>query len=109
MKNVGTLLIRNIIVNILGGATPGGFNLMFPAEIADQGMLSRLVIVCTKPRSNKVPWPVATSPELATRIVEGYKALRQLSGAMTFAPDAAKLVEDIYRAWQGFADPRFDG
>lgn len=109
VKNNQSFEIKNIIVNILGGATPGGFNLMFPAEIADQGMLSRMIIVCTKPSTKKVSWPVSPPVELTEQIVDGFKSLKKLSGEVTFTPEAKKLVETIYQCWEGFDDPRFDG
>jgi Protein of unknown function (DUF3987) len=109
IKGGESLLIPNICVDLLAGATPKGLGLMFPPSISDQGMLSRTILVCARPSGKKFAMPVPTPPELTAKIVSNYRRLRDLHGSMTMTSEATVLNEKIYKSWAGFKDPRLEG
>jgi hypothetical protein len=107
LKNSKSLWIPRPVINILGGTTPEQFNTIFPAAIAGQGFLSRLIIVNAVRTGKQVSWPVANSPEHLARIDQQLVGIRKLEGVVEVGTDVRDLLDKIYKNWQGVPDPRF--
>lgn len=107
LKNSKSLLIPRPLINILGGTTPEQFNTIFPAAIAGQGFLSRLVIVSAAPTGKQVSWPEANDPEHLARIDLHLSKIRKLEGAVTVSQEVRYLLDCIYKSWGGIPDARF--
>ena len=54
IKNGKSVKIPNPTINILGGNTPSGFSLAFPADILGQGFFSRLLLIYGEPTGKRI-------------------------------------------------------
>lgn len=106
-KTGNSIEIPNPIVNIIGATTPSQFNTIFPPAIAEQGFLSRLIIVNMPTNKEKEHRP-KPSCETATReVLEGFREVRQVRGEMVMSEEVWDVLGEIYRGWQPITDSRF--
>lgn len=102
-----SLLIPTPTINILGGTTPGQFNSIFPTSAADQGFLSRVILVAAAATGKKFHHPTAPDQKLVEEIVAHWKQVRQLKGQVRVETTADALLRDIYHNWRPLEDGRF--
>lgn len=107
IRTGASLLIPTPTINILGGTTPGQFNSIFPTSAADQGFLSRVILVSAAATGKKFHHPVAPDERVTKEVVEHFKKIRQLKGEIKILPEADKLLKDIYHSWRPLEDARF--
>ena len=107
LKNGTSFEIPVPTINVLGATTPGQFNTIFPPAIADQGFLSRLLIVKAEDITRKLAFPPALPDELDAAIMHNFSKLLQLKGMMILHPATKLLMEKQYTTWKGLDDSRF--
>jgi hypothetical protein len=109
IKNGKSVCLPYPTINILGGNTPTGFALAFPNEIMGQGFFSRLLLIYGEPTGKKITFPEPPSPaikaELATYLLEMKKVC---TGAAKLSDEAHRLLDKLYKTWEGMQDGRFD-
>lgn len=108
-KNSKSLSICNPTISILGGNTPTGFRLAFPAEILGQGFFSRIILVYSDPSGKKITFPKPPPQEKLLNLVKLLKQIKLNScGIATVAPAAESLLDKIYRLPATIQDVRFE-
>lgn len=109
IKNSKSVAINNPTVSILGGNTPTGFSLAFPTEILGQGFFSRLLLIYGEPSGKKITFPKPPSTEDTRLITEYLKLIKtKVRGAAKLDSTSEKLLDKIYKGWQGLDDVRFE-
>lgn len=94
-------------VNILGATTPSQFNTIFPPAIAEQGFLSRLIIVNVPDNKQKLSRPLPSDPDTIAEVIEGFITASSLKGEMIVSDEVWQYLDDIYMSWQPLEDSRF--
>lgn len=109
LKNSKSVYIPNPTISILGGNTPTGFSQAFPAEAIGQGFFSRLLLVYGEPSGIKYTFPPAPNLELQTELISILHKIRaEIFGEVSITATARKLLDKIYRSWEGIDDVRFE-
>jgi energy-coupling factor transporter ATP-binding protein EcfA2 len=104
LKNSKSPEIPNPTISILGGNTPTGFSLAFPAESLGQGFFSRILLIHGEPTGKRITFPKPPSEEDTLWLIKRLMEIRAfLRGPVNFAQDALDLVDKIYQT-----DPRVD-
>ena len=100
--------INKPTISLLGGATQATFASMFPLNILEQGMMSRMLLVYGEGRRKKIAFPKAPDPKKRLRINEALLKIKNaVSGEIIKSPEAEKMLEDIYNHWTELPDSRF--
>lgn len=108
-KNSKSLVITDPTVSVLAGNTATGFSLAFPAEAIGQGIFSRLILVHGEKTDKRITFPSPPCPDTEKLCIDILLAIRQVAnGAATITPAAEKLLDHIYKSWNGITDVRFD-
>jgi Protein of unknown function (DUF3987) len=107
IRTGASLHIPTPTINILGGTTPGQFNMIFPPSAAEQGLLSRMIIVSAAPTGKKFHHPLPQDPALVDAVVDHWKKVRTLKGDITISKEADELLKGIYHSWKPMEDGRF--
>jgi len=108
-KNSKSLIIHDPTVSILAGNTATGFSLAFPAEAIGQGIFSRLILIHGEKTDKRITFPEAPSQTQEKLIIDILHAIRQVaSGNAIILPEAKKLLDHIYKSWNGVTDVRFE-
>jgi hypothetical protein len=108
-KNSKSLIITDPTVSILAGNTATGFSLAFPAEAIGQGIFSRLILVHGEKTDKRITFPEPPCKDTEKLIIDIFKAVRQVaSGNAILSPSAQKLLDHIYKSWNGVTDVRFE-
>jgi Protein of unknown function (DUF3987) len=107
LKNSKSLDIPIPLVNVLGGTTPGQFNTIFPAAIADQGFLSRLILVSAAPTGKQISWPEANSKELLQEIDTHLLKIAKMAGEAKASKEVRGLLDKVYKKGAQVDDGRF--
>lgn len=109
LKNSKSVHIPNPTISILGGNTPTGFSQAFPTEAIGQGFFSRLLLVYGEPSGVKYTFPPSPNLQLQAQLIEYLHRIKaELHGEITASPKALKLLDKIYREWEGIDDVRFE-
>lgn len=109
IKNGKSVSINNPTISILGGNTPTGFSLAFPADVLGQGFFSRILLVYGEPNGKRIAFPDPPSHSDTTDITDWLTAIRQsIHGEASFDGAAKKLANKIYNSGIGVNDVRFD-
>lgn len=109
IKNGKSVSIVNPTISILGGNTPTGISLSFPAEIIGQGFFSRLLFIHADPTNKKITFPVKPEEAYTQYMVQRMMEIRaKCVGEVTLSGTAQKLLDKIYKTYQGFDDIRFE-
>ena len=109
IKNGKSVAVHNPTISILGGNTPTGFAMAFPTDILGQGFFSRLLLIYGEPTGKKIAFPKANDPYFEAALVEYMLHIKTTTcGCLPIVPVAEKLLEKIYKGWQGMDDVRFD-
>lgn len=106
-KGGAPVLIPVPRVNILGATTPSQFNTIFPPAIAEQGFLSRLIIVNVPDNKQKLSRPIASDVDTVNEVVDGFLTASFLSGEMQMSEEVWQYLDDVYMTWQPLGDSRF--
>ena len=108
-KNSKSLVISDPTVSVLAGNTATGFSLAFPAEAIGQGIFSRLILIHGEKTDKRITFPDAPSAETEKLCIDLLLAIRQIAkGRAELTPGAKKLLDHIYKTWNGITDVRFD-
>jgi hypothetical protein len=108
-KNSKSLVIEDPTVSILAGNTATGFSLAFPAEAIGQGIFSRLILIHGEKTDKRITFPEPPSPDNEKLIIDILHAIRQVaSGNAVITDSAKKLLDTIYKTWNGVTDVRFE-
>lgn len=108
-KNSKSLIISDPTVTVLSGNTATGFSLAFPAEAIGQGIFSRLILVHGEKTDKRITFPAPPSPETERLLIDILAAIRNIAiGKAELTSDARKLLDHIYKTWNGITDVRFD-
>lgn len=108
-KNSKSLVISDPTVSVLAGNTATGFSLAFPAEAIGQGIFSRLILIHGEKTDKRITFPDAPSPETEKLCIDLLLAIRQIAnGRAELTTGAKKLLDHIYKTWNGITDVRFD-
>lgn len=109
LKNSKSIYIPYPTVNLLGGNTQTNLSLCFPTEAIGQGFFSRLILVYGEPSGKLYTFPPPPDLRLQGLLVEKLKRIKaNVKGESKLSPDAEKLLDHIYKNWEGIDDPRFD-
>lgn len=100
--------VCNPTVNFIGGNTPAGLNLAFPAETIDAGTLSRFIFVHAHSNGQKILMPSSPDKGIEKGLVEHLTRIRkEVRGPATITPEALEALDYIYNAAKPLEDPRF--
>jgi len=109
IKNGKSVKIPNPTINILGGNTPAGFSLAFPADILGQGFFSRLLLIYGEPTGKRITFPPPPSVSLTAELTEYLVRIKtDVIGMTTVHPTARALLDKIYKGWTALDDTRFE-
>lgn len=98
-RHDGDVVLTNPHIGVLGGITPGMFNTIFPTDIAEQGFLSRLLLVTSDRPAKRFSIPQGASTVTASRIQESLAQLQTLRGAIVISEEVYKIQDEIYKGW----------
>jgi hypothetical protein len=109
IKNGKSVSICNPTVSILGGNTPTGLALAFPADVLGQGFFSRLLFIYGEPNGKRITFPKSPDPLSTKKLIESLGRIRSSCiGPAELTAGAEKLLETIYHTNSGLSDVRFD-
>lgn len=109
LKNSKDIYIPDPTVNILGGNTFVGLNRLFPPEAVEQGFFSRMLFIYAEPTGVKYTIPAEPDREIQAQLIEILKVIKKVvRGKVTISPTAYRLLDKIYKDWEGIGDARFD-
>lgn len=98
-RHDGEVVIPNPHIGVLGGITPGMFNTIFPTEIAEQGFLSRLLLVTSDRPVKRFSIPEKADDKSMDKVRESLAKLQTLQGEITISEDFYKMQDEIYKGW----------
>lgn len=100
--------VKNPTVNFIGGNTPAGLNLAFPAETIDAGTLSRFIFIHAQSNGRKILIPSRPDSKAEVAIIEHLNRIKtEVRGKATVTPEALEVLEFIYNEAKAIEDPRF--
>lgn len=95
-------------VNFIGGNTPAGLNLAFPAETIDAGTLSRFIFVHAQSNGTKILIPTRPSAEAEAGLIAHLTRIKnEVKGQASVTAEALEILEFIYKEAKPLDDPRF--
>lgn len=108
-KNSKSLIIEDPTVSLLAGNTATGFSLAFPAEAIGQGIFSRLILIHGEKTDKRITFPKPPSSDTERLLIDILHAIRQVaSGNAILTQAAERLLDTIYKSWDGMSDVRFE-
>lgn len=108
IRTGASLWIPTPTINILGGTTPGQFVNIFPTSVADQGFLSRMILVSAAATNKKFHHPAPPDARAVAAVIEHWKRIRAtVKGIVKVTPEADELLKAIYHDWKPLEDGRF--
>lgn len=108
VKNGKSDRINKPTINMLGGATGATFKKIFPLDILEQGMLSRMLLIHGEGARKKIAFPKPLDKQMQSRLVkELIKIQDKVKGEVTLSDKAKNALEEIYNTWEGIPDSRF--
>lgn len=109
IKSGKSVEIENPTINILGGNTSTGFSLAFPPQVIGQGFFSRLLLIYGEPTGKKITFPQKPSQAATDEMVSMLQSVKaNVSGILTVAESAKKLLDKIYKSNTAIDDVRFE-
>lgn len=102
-----SVVVNKPTVNFIGGNTPAGLNMAFPAETIDSGTLSRFIFVHAASTGKKVLIPSPPDKTKEAAILERLSNISKMSGEAKVTDDALAALEVIYEEAKPLEDPRF--
>lgn len=107
LKSGTELVIPPPTVNVLGGTTSSQFNTIFPPAIAEQGFLSRLLLVGAPRTKKQFSRPQQTPEHLNESVLSKLKDVRNLKGEIKFSSKVWDALDSVYKSWSPLQDTRF--
>lgn len=103
------LVLKDPLVNLLGGTTSSDLALLLPSEAIGQGFMSRIILVYAPKKEKFVPpSKILLGDEHKPYLISIYKYLfEDLKGAMTKSLEAQEMEDDIYMQNIRLQDSRF--
>jgi len=93
----GLAPLHNVCLSILGGVVPRWLSTMIPDEAFTGGPMSRFnLVIMPKQWDEKVWQPPVPPSGLQQEIAAGLETFTELSGAVTFTPEAEQWITDWY-------------
>lgn len=110
IKNGKSVVVHNPTVSILGGNTPTGFSLAFPAQAIGQGFFSRLLLVYSEPSPRRITFPEKADETFTAHLVESLIRIKSIasSGVCYTSARAKALLDKIYKSPRAVDDVRFE-
>jgi len=109
LKNSDSVTVPLPTINILGGNTFVGLNRLFPPEAIEQGFFSRLLFIHAEPTGVRHTIPPDPDTNIKEKLIEQLNLIKaKVKGKISITPDAYKLLDKIYKTWEGMDDTRFD-
>jgi hypothetical protein len=102
------IILKDGLLNLLGGTTPTSINESLPAAAIGQGFMSRMILVWGNKKYARVPRPsIDTNARMA--LLDFYKQLHEnFDGPFVESPEAAKFYDEILYDYNvSISDPRF--
>lgn len=106
-KHGKKVAIINPILNLLAGNTPDGFAAAFPANVLNQGLVSRTLIINAGKIRQKLYWPDPPDASVIKSLAEKLSLVKTLVGEIIISPGAKAVLKDIYEHWNNVEDSRF--
>lgn len=108
LKNSKSVYLNKPTVSILGGNTPTGVNMLFPADAIGQGFFSRLIFIQAESTGVKQTWMPLPDEHLEDHIIKELHSIREvMRGEIKLSPKADAMLHKIYHSWKPLEDPRF--
>lgn len=108
LKNSKSVAIWQPTINVLGGTTPEKYAEAFPTSIIGGGFLSRLIHVYGEKSERQYTFPPEPLKEDTEKIVRYLQNIRsKIAGPAIVSPEAAIMLDAIYKGWKEIDDPRF--
>jgi hypothetical protein len=106
-KHGKKVAIINPLLNILAGNTADGFAAAFPANVLNQGLVSRTLVINSGKIRQKLYWPETPDPSLIKNLVGKLVQVSKLEGEIIITAGAKSILKDIYENWHNIEDSRF--
>lgn len=106
-KHGKKVAIINPVLNMLSGNTADGFAAAFPANVLNQGLVSRTLVINSGKIRQKLYWPETPDPKLREGLLAKLKVIKNLHGEIVITPGAKAVLKDIYEHWNNIEDSRF--
>lgn len=100
-KTMGSDMIRNPVLNLLGGTTIKWLATEFPVEITEHGFTGRTIFVYEDELRKLNPFPTTFNKRLEECLKADLEHLKSMEGTFDWDPEARMLYEELYR---GVAD-----
>lgn len=108
VKNSKSPAIYQPTINLLGGNTTENFSRCFPPEILGQGFLTRLLLIHGARSGKRYTFPPIPADDATASIVRSLQLVRSKAmGEAAVEPDAASILDTIYKGWEDIDDIRF--
>jgi len=108
LKNSKSVYLNRPTVSILGGNTPTGVNMLFPADAIGQGFFSRLIFVQAESTGVKRTWMPLPDAALEEHLIKELQQIKEaMQGELKLSKAADAMLHKIYHTWKPVADPRF--
>lgn len=109
VKTKASCSIWQPTINMIGGFTQETFIRCFPANIAEYGFLSRIIIIHGEKVPRQIAWPEPHSPEETALIVDRLKSIMRKYNReyCEVSQEAKNIISDIYKEFNGVDDVRF--
>lgn len=108
VKNSSCSMIYDPTISILGGTTQETFSETFPTGIIGQGFFSRILLVHTDKLRDKITWPAEPDAHhTAALLAHLIRVKSNYIGRVEISATAKKLLDKIYKSWEGVDDVRF--
>ena len=109
IKTGKSVEILNPTISIIGGNTPTGFALAFPAEILGQGFFSRLMLIYADRNGKQITFPRNPGADYTERILTLLSRIKSSSiGSAKLSSAAESLLDKIYKRGAVLDDVRFE-
>lgn len=88
---------RNLFISLLGGTTLNTFQRIFPPDIISQGTLSRMMLIYSNVKREKITWPRTPTEKETANMANWLKQIKSLSGEMKVSDESKEIIDIIYR------------
>lgn len=90
--------LQGLCLNLMGGTAPDWIQSMIPQEAVGGGFTSRVIFIVEENKRKLVPKYIPTQKELELKevLIRDLERIAQLSGEITFTPEAEELYVNWY-------------
>lgn len=108
-KNGNSCRVSKPTISLLGGATSATFQKIFPSDILEQGMASRMLLVYGEGQRKKIAFPSIPDPERKAQIISYLIKIRNSTeGEIKVSKKAKKILTHIYENLKSLPDTRLE-